>query len=270
MAEERTQRRLAAIMAADAAGYSRLMGLDEEGTLATLKSHRQLIDGLIADHAGRVFGSAGDSIIAEFASPVEAVRCATRTQLELEQRNIDLPEAKRICFRIGINLGDVIVEGGDLYGDGVNIAAWIEGLADPGSVYVSQTVFSHVQAKVSLRFEDLGERSLKNMAEPVPVYRVSGSVASGGDVAPIKVGSSSKPSIAVLPFNNMSADQEQAYFSDGITEDILTALSRFNSLFVIARHSSFEYRDRAIDVRRAGRQLGVRYIVEGSDEPDML
>ena len=265
------ERRLAAILAADVVGYSRLMQTDEAGTLAALKDRRsKILQPMVAKHRGRVVKVMGDGVLVEFASAVNAVACAIELQEAMEAANAGLLEDRRIELRIGINLGDVIVEGGDLYGDGVNIAAWIEGLADPGSVYVSQTVFSHVQAKVSLRFEDLGERSLKNMAEPVPVYRVSGSVASGGDVAPIKVGSSSKPSIAVLPFNNMSADQEQAYFSNGITEDILTALSRFNSLFVIARHSSFEYRDRAIDVRRAGRQLGVRYIVEGSDEPDML
>jgi len=167
-------------------------------------------------------------------------------------------------LRVGINVGDVMVEGSDLYGDGVNVAARLEAVADAGGVFVSQTVFNHVNGKTKLRFEYLGERSLKNMAEPVRVHRALGPIAAAQEIATTKVGISSKPSIAVLPFNNMSADQEQAYFSDGITEDILTELSRFNSLLVIARHSSFEYRDRTIDVRRAGRELGVRYLVEGS------
>jgi TolB-like protein/class 3 adenylate cyclase len=265
MAEERIQRRLAAILAADVVGYSRLMERDEAGTLTALKARRsEVLKPTVSQHHGRVVKFMGDGVLIEFPSAVDAVECAVRLQEAMETANSGLLEDKRIVLRIGINLGDVVVEGTDLYGDGVNLAARLEALADAGSVFVSQTVFSHVKGKTKLDFEDLGERSLKNMAEPVHVYKVSGTNIARDEVGSIKVGSSSKPSIAVLPFDNMSGNRDQDYFTDGITEDIITDLSRFNSLHVIARHSSFAYRGKAIDVRQIGRELGVQYLLEGS------
>jgi Predicted integral membrane protein len=203
-------------------------------------------------------------VLVEFASAVDAVECAVVLQEGMETANAELPEDRRIVLRIGINLGDVMIEGGDLYGDGVNIAARLEALAEPGSVYISQTVFSHIQAKVNLRFEDLGERSLKNMVDPLRVYRVFPSAGSGTEAKPGEINSPSKPSIAVLPFTNMSGDPEQEYFSDGITEDIITELTRFRQLFVIARNSSFMFRGKSVDIADVGRKLGVQYVVEGS------
>ena len=268
MARERVERRLAAILAADVVGYSRLMGEDEEATLRTLKAYRVLIDGLIANHRGRVFGGAGDSVIAEFASPVEAVRCAIGIQQTLEESNADLPENRRMRFRIGVNLGDVMVEGDNLYGDGVNVAARLEGLAEPGGVCLSGMVHQSVEAKVDLAFDDLGDQEVKNIAKPVRAYRVvvepsPGAVTVPGP-QPQRSPVTDKPSIAVLAFNNMSGDPEQEYFSDGITEDIITALSAVHSFFVIARNSSFTYKGRAVDVKTIGRELGVQYVLEGS------
>ncbi len=260
------QRKLTAILAADVAGYGRLMGHDEEATLVTLRACRRVIDRLVANHRGRVFGSAGDSMIAEFASPVEAVRCAVGIQEKLGSLNADLPEDRRMRFRIGVNLGDVMVEGDNLLGDGVNIAARLEALAEPGGVCVSGSVFEQVKGKLDAAFQDMGEREVKNIAEPVRVYRiriaepVSRSMPSASDSLPLP----DKPSIAVLPFTNMSGDPEQEYFSDGITEDIITELSKFHELFVIARNSSFVYRDRAVNIQEVGRELGVRNILEGS------
>ncbi len=241
------ERRLAAILAADVVGYSRLIGADEEATIRTLRAYREVIDGLVATHRGRVFGTAGDSVIAEFASPVEAVRCAAEVQQELGKRNADVPDHRRMEFRIGVNLGDVVVEGDDLLGDGVNVAARLQELADPGSVYVSDDIHRHVDGKVDLTFADLGDQSLKNIAAPVRVYCWSeGGGASATEAAlPLP----DKPSIAVLPFINMSGDPEQEYFSDGITEDIITELSRFHSLFVIARNSSFAFNGQSLDVK---------------------
>ena len=260
------ERRLAAILAADVVGYSALMETDEEATLVTLSAYRQVIDGLVTDHRGRVFGSAGDSVIAEFASPVEAVRCAAEIQLELKQRSANLAEDRRMRFRIGVNLGDVVVEGDNLFGDGVNVAARLQALADPGGIYVSGTVFDQVEGKLDFGFDDLGAQQVKNIAKPVRIYRVSFGESRGA--ADVRVSEPlplpDKPSIAVLPFANMSGDPEQEYFSDGITEDIITELSRFRSLFVIARNSSFAFKDQSIDVAEIGRKLGVRYIVEGS------
>jgi TolB-like protein/Tfp pilus assembly protein PilF len=260
------ERRLAAILAADVVGYSRLVRTDEEGTLRTLSAYREVIDGLVAEHSGRVFGSAGDSVIAEFASPVEAVRCAAEVQQELAQRNADAPEDRRMVFRIGVNLGDVVVEGDDLLGDGVNIAARLQELADPGGIYVSDDIHRHVDGKVDLTFADLGDQSLKNIDTPVRVHRVESRDAGlGRATAPSeRLPLPDKPSIAVLPFTNMSGDSEQEYFTDGITEDIITELSRFRSLFVIARNSSFSFRGHAVDVKELSERLGVRYIVEGS------
>jgi TolB-like protein/Tfp pilus assembly protein PilF len=260
------ERRLAAILAADVVGYSRLVGKDEEGTLRMLSAYREVIDGLVAEHRGRVFGSAGDSVIAEFASPVEAVRCAVEFQRELGKRNTDLPDDRRMEFRVGVNLGDVVVDGGNLLGNGVNVAARLEELAEPGGVYISDDVYRQVEGKVELGFSDLGDQSVKNIVKPVRVHRVMldepGSVASLGAKDALSL--PDKPSIAVLPFDNLSGDLEQEFFADGMAEDIITGLSRCRWFFVIARNSSFTYKGHAVDVKLVSRELGVRYVVEGS------
>jgi len=263
MSEQLSRRRLAAILAADVAGYSRLMGADEEGTLAALKARRkEVLEPLVARHGGRVFKIAGDSVLVEFASAVHAVQCAIELQQEMAAANAELPPERHIVLRIGVNLGDIMVEASDLYGDGVNIAARLEGIAEPGGVLVSGAVFDYVRNKLAAGFESLGTQSLKNIAEPIRVYRVlPGAAASPG--RPV-LALPDKPSIAVLPFENMSGDAAQEYFADGVVEDIITALSRFRNLFVIARNSSFTYKGRAVDVKQVGRELGVRYILEGS------
>lgn len=267
MAADRLQRRMAAVLAADVVGYSRLVGRDEESTLPTLKAYRSIIDKLVATHAGRIFGSAGDSVIVEFASPVEAVRCAAEIQFEIDRCNAARPEASRMRFRIGINLGDVVVDGDNLMGDGVNVAARLESLAEAGGICVSRAVRDQVRDRLAVSFVDLGERSVKNIARPLRVFRID---RQGAPAAPVvePAAEASRPpsrsSIAVLPFTNMSSDPEQDYFADGIVEDIITALARFRHLFVIARNSSFAYRNQAVDIRRIGEELGVRYIVEGS------
>jgi adenylate cyclase len=267
MASDSVKRRLAAILAADIAGYSRLMGADEEGTLARLKAHRaELIDPKNKQHRGRVVKTTGDGILIEFPSVVDAVRCAIEVQQAMLERNAKVPEEKRIEFRVGINLGDVMVEGRDLYGDGVNIAARLEALSEPGGICISETVLNHVGDKVAFDVEDSGEQMLKNIARPVHVYRIlvdprqrrAPKAAVGNPALP------EKPSIAVLPFQNMSGDPEQEYFSDGVVEEIITALSRMRWLFVIARNSSFTYKGRSVDVKQVGRELGVRYVLEGS------
>ena len=259
------ERRLAAILAADAVGYSRLMGGDEEATLATLNAYREVIDRLVADHHGRVFGSAGDSVIAEFASPVEAVRCAVEIQQEFEARNANLPENRRMRFRIGVNLGDVMAEGDNLFGDGVNVAARLQELAEAGGVSVSGTVFDQVDGKLDLGWEDIGAQAVKNISKPVRVYQARFETGRGErSTATAALSLPDKPSIAVLPFVNMSGDSEQKYFSDGVTEDIITELSRFRELFVIARNSSFSYKGKAVKVQDIATDLGVRYVLEGS------
>jgi adenylate cyclase len=263
MAEERTQRRLAAVFAADVAGYSRLMGADEEGTLARLKVlRRDLLDPKIEEHRGRIVKTTGDGLLAEFASVVDALRCAVDVQRGMAERNGQVEPEKRIEFRVGINVGDIVFDRGDIYGDGVNVAARLEGLAEPGGICVSGRVQEDARGKLDLAFEDLGEQRLKNIAWPVRVYRVQfgDQAATPGANSPIL----DKPSIAVLPFQNMSGDPGQQYFSDGITEDIITELSRFRQLHVLARNTSFRYRGQDIDVIRAGRELGVQYLVEGS------
>jgi adenylate cyclase len=274
-------RRLAAILAADVAGYSRLMGVDEEGTLERLKAlRRELVDPKIAEHHGRIVKTTGDGMLVEFPSVVDAVRCAVEVQQATPDRNTGLAADNRIELRIGVNLGDVIVEGDDLYGDGVNIAARIEALADAGGVFVSNTVHDHVRDRLPFVFEDLGEQQVKNIARPVRVYRVrpEGPLpsppppAGEGSAHSARVGAADppalplpdKPSIAVLPFANMSGDPQQEYFADGMVEEIITALSRIRWLFVIARNSSFTYKGQAIDVKQVGRELGVRYVLEGS------
>jgi TolB-like protein len=258
-------RRLAAILAADVAGYSRLMGADEEGTLERLKAlRRELLDPKIAEHHGRIVKTTGDGLLVEFASVVDAVRCAVAVQQAMPERNTGVGADNRIELRIGINLGDVIVEGDDLYGDGVNIAARIEALADAGGVFVSNTVHDHVRDRLPFVFEDLGEQQVKNITRPVRVYRVREARTAAKSVSTPSLPLPDKPSIAVLPFANMSGDPEQEYFADGMVEEIITALSRIRWLFVIARNSSFTYKGQAIDVKHVGRELGVRYVLEGS------
>jgi TolB-like protein/class 3 adenylate cyclase len=260
---DRVERRLTAVLAADVAGYSRLMGLDEEGTHSQLQDHlRSLVDPKIAEHRGRVVKNTGDGLLAEFASVVDAVRCAVDVQRGMAERNTDVPRDKRIEFRIGINIGDVMIDHGDIFGDGVNVAVRLEGIAEPGGICVSGRVLEDVQGKLDITFEDAGEQQLKNIVRPVRVYRVrlSGTVATSRTILPLP----DKPSIAVLPFQNLSGDPEQEYFADGVVEEIITALSRSRHLFVIARNSSFTYKGRAVDVKQVGRELGVRYVLEGS------
>jgi adenylate cyclase len=265
--EQRTERKLAAILAADVAGYSRLMGMDEEGTHARLKTYRrELIDPKIAEYRGRVVKATGDGMLVEFPSVVDTVRCAIEVQRALAERNKEVSDDKRIELRVGINLGDVIVDADDIHGDGVNIAARLEALAEPGGICISQTVLNHARDKISFEVEDAGEQTLKNIARPIHVYRIivdprQRQVARAQEKA---LALPDKPSIAVLPFQNMSGDSEQEYFADGIVEEIITALSRIRWLFVIARNSSFTYKGRAIDVKQVGRELGVRYVLEGS------
>ena len=262
MAEERSKRRLAAILAADVVGYTRLMQVDEAGTLATLKARRRdILQPILARHNGRIIKLMGDGVLVEFASAVDAVECAARLQEAMAAANAGQPQDHHIILRIGVNLGDVIVEGSDLYGDGVNIAARLELIAEPGSILISSTAHDHVSNKTKLGFDDLGAQALKNIAEPIRAYRVTGTPAVS--VATPKA-ASEKPSIAVLPFENMSGDPEQEYFSDGLTEDIITELSRFRNLLVIARNSSFTFKRQAVDVMEVGRKLGARYVVEGS------
>jgi adenylate cyclase len=261
MADLRAERRLAAILAADVAGYSRLMGNDEEGTLAELKAcRRELIDPKLHEHRGRIVKTTGDGALVEFASAVDAVRCAIEIQRSMAERNAAIPETHRIEFRIGINVGDIIIDEGDIYGDGVNIAARVESLASPGAICLSEDAYKQVKTKLTLDANDLGEQQLKNIAQPVRVFgiRVDGPVAHQGPSLP------DRPSIAVLPFQNMSGDSDQDYFCDGVVEDIITGLSRIKWLFVIARNSSFIYKGRVIDVKQVGRELGVRYVLEGS------
>jgi adenylate cyclase len=243
----RVERRLAAILAADVAGYSRLMGQDEADTLARLRTHRrELIDPKIAEHKGRIVKTTGDGILIEFPSVVEAVACAVAVQRGMAERNAGTPENQRIVFRVGVNLGDVIVEDGDIHGDGVNVAARLEALAEPGGVCVSGTVRDHIGDRLDLVLNDMGDQSLKNIARPVRVYRARLGEMEGGTAA-VSVESGpvlalpDKPSIAVMPFANMSGDPEQEYFADGMVEEIITALSRIRWLFVIARNSSFSY-----------------------------
>jgi adenylate cyclase len=258
----RIERRLTAILAADIAGYSRLMGADEIGTARALREHRAAIDPMVASHGGRIVKTTGDGILLEFHSIVAAVECAVAVQKLMAERNADVPEHQRMLFRIGINLGDVLIEGDDLLGDGVNVAARLEGIAEPGGIYISDAVHQQVRDKLDMTFEDKGEQRLKNIARPVRVYRMqpAGAAVSSRPTLPLP----ERPSVAVLPFENMSGDPAQDYFSDGIAEDVITELSRFRSLFVVARNSSFSMRGKTVDVTEVGRRLGVRYVVEGS------
>jgi adenylate cyclase len=263
LASERVERRLTAILAADIAGYSRLMGADEEGTLAQLKAHRRdLIDPKIVEHRGRIVKTTGDGMLVEFASVVDALRCAVEVQRAMVGRNAEVAQQKRLEFRVGINVGDIIIDGGDIYGDGVNVAARLEGVAEPGGICVSGWVLEATRGNLDLAFEDVGEQQLKNIARPVHIYRVG----LGGAPATARptLALPDKPSIAILPFQNMSGDPEQEYFADGMVEEIITALSRIRWLFVIARNSSFTYKGHAVDVKQVGRELGVGYVLEGS------
>jgi adenylate cyclase len=258
-------RRLAATLAADVAGYSRLIGADEGGTLTRLKAIRaELVDPTIAAHSGRLVKTTGDGLLVEFGSVVGALRCATEVQAGLVERNATTPADKRIELRIGINMGDIVVEDGDIFGDGVNVAARMEALADPGGICVSARVQEDAAGKLDLDFEDMGEQALKNIARPVRVYRIASDAVSARARETPALPLPDKPSVAVLPLTNMSVDPEQEFLADGIAEDIITALSRYPSLFVIARNSSFTYKGRAVDVKAVGRELGVRYVLEGS------
>ncbi|SHH58560.1 adenylate/guanylate cyclase domain-containing protein [Bradyrhizobium erythrophlei] len=272
MTSERLERRLAAVLAADVAGYSRLMGIDEEGTLARLKAFRKtLVDPTIAAHRGRIVKTTGDGMLVEFASAVDAVRSAVEVQRGVAEQNATVAKDQRIEFRIGIHVGDIIFDENDIFGEGVNIAARLEGIAEPGGVCVSNDAYRQVRGKVEIVFDDMGPQLLKNIAEPMQSWRVrlsgqtSSAVKSGSVVShPQPLSLPDKPSIAVLPFQNMSGDPEQEYFADGMVEDIITALSRFKSLFVIARNSSFCYKGKTVDIKQVGRELGVRYVLEGS------
>ena len=308
MAELREERRLAAILAADMVGYSRLVGNDERGTIARQKAHRTgLIDPKIAEHHGRIVKTTGDGFLAEFASVVDAIECAIAIQQAMADREAGEPEERRIQYRMGINLGDIVIDGEDILGDGVNVAARLEGLAEPNGICLSRAARDQVRDKLDLALEDLGEIEVKNIARPVRVFRVLTDergiatrrkkaarpaswrlaalaavlvVGAAGAVAiwlkpwapaeqPAPVGQATlplpdKPSIAILPFDNLSGESEQEYFADGITEDITTELSRFRDLFVIARTSAFVYKGKAVNVREVGRELGVRYVLEGS------
>jgi Predicted integral membrane protein len=272
LSSEHVERRLAAILAADVAGSCRLIGIDEEGTLAQLKALRKtLFDPKIAEHHGRIVKNTGDGALVEFASVVDAVRCADEIQRGMAEHNIDVPEVKRIEFRIGIHVGDIIIEDHDIFGDGVNIAARLEGIAEPGGVCMSDDAYRQIRGKVEIACDDMGQQSLKNIADPMRAWRVrltgqtalevgSGSAVSQPRALPLP----DKPSIAVLPFENMSGDPEQVYFADGIVEEIITALSRNKQLFLIDRNSSFMFKGRAVDVKQVARELGVRYVLEGS------
>ena len=272
MTDNRVERRLAAILAADVAGYSRLTGLDEEGTHVRLRERlRGLADPKISEHRGKVVKHTGDGVLAEFGSVVDAVRCAIEVQRGMAEQNATMPQVKRIEFRIGIHVGDIIVDDNDIFGDGVNIAARLEGIAEPGGVCISDDAQRQVRGKVDFAFEDMGAQNLKNIVEPMRAWRLRMN-ASGSPAAMIEPPVEStqalalpdKPSIAVLPFQNMSGDPEQEYFADGMVEEIITALSRFKWLFVIARNSSFTFKGKAVDVKEVGRRLGVRYVLEGS------
>jgi adenylate cyclase len=264
VAAQRIERRLAAILAADVAGYSRLIGAAEEATLNQLKAIRaELIDPTIHEHRGRIVKTTGDGLLVEFASVVDALRCAVEMQRAAAERNAGIPADLRLDFRVGIHQGDIVVEDGDILGDGVNIAARLEGLAEPGGICVSARVHEDAAGKLDLAFENLGEQQLKNIARPVRVYRLRFDGMSAATHRPV-LALPDKPSIAVLPFANMSGDSEQEYFADGMVEEIITALSRIRWLFVIARNSTFTYKGHAVDIKQVGRELGVRYVLEGS------
>ncbi|WP_245287989.1 adenylate/guanylate cyclase domain-containing protein [Bradyrhizobium sp. Ec3.3] len=262
-------RRLVAVFAADVEGYSRLMGADEVGTLQGLTKRRAILDKLIGDHRGRIANTAGDSVLAEFGSAVDAVQCAVEVQTALAEANAGVPTDKRINFRIGVHIGDVMIRAGDLFGDGVNIAARLQSIAAPGSVCISGATYDQVRKVLPVTFVDLGVQQVKNIQEPIRAYQVNAPAEAREAHARVAETESppplpDKPSIAVLPFENMSGDPEQEYFADGMVEEIITALSRFKWLFVIARNSSFTFKGKAVDVKEVGHRLGVRYVLEGA------
>jgi len=258
----RVGRRLAAIVAADVAGYSRLIGLDEVGTARSLREHRKVTDALVAKHGGRLVKTTGDGVLLGFPSVVDAVECAVAMQAMMAQRNEGIPQDRRMLFRIGINLGDILIEGDDILGDGVNVAARLEGIAEPGGICVSSSAYEQVRDKVPVNFTDLGEQNLKNIAHPIHAYAV-GLNASASQTAPLP-SSTPRLSIVVLPFANIGGDPEQEYFADGVTEALTTDLSRMNGAFVIARNTAFTFKGKAVDVKKLGRELNVRYLLEGS------
>jgi len=268
MTKEGWKRKLTALLSADVEGYSRLMGDDEEATILTLTLYRQVMTALIQQHGGRVVDSPGDNLLAEFASAVDAVQGAVAIQRELKTKNTELPPHRRMEYRIGINVGDVLVDGERIYGDGVNITARLENLADGGGICISGTAYDQVKNKLSLGYEYQGEQAVKNITDPIRVYRIGRKSETA--ISPMNEKQAAmhlvpdKPSLAVLPFINMSRDPEQEYFSDGMTEDIITALSRIRWFFIIARNSTFAYKGRAVDVRKVAKELGVRYVLEGS------
>ncbi len=271
MASDRVERRLAAILVADVVGYSRLVGVDEEGTLARLKVLREeLIDPCVARHQGRVVKTMGDGILVEYPSVVDAVRSAVEVQQAVAAREADMPEDRRIAFRVGVNMGDIVVDGDDILGDGVNIAARLESLAEAGGICIASNVREQLFGKVAIDFEDIGEQVVKNISRPIRAYRIrpliqaTFAAAAVADVSVPVPGFGGRPAIAVLPFDNLSGDPEQEYFADGIAEDILTRLAMWRWLPVIARNSSFTYKGRAVDVKQAGNELGARYVLEGS------
>jgi TolB-like protein/class 3 adenylate cyclase/Tfp pilus assembly protein PilF len=272
LSREHVERRLAAILAADVAGSCRLIGIDEEGALAQLKALRKtLFDPKISDHRGRIVKNTGDGALVEFGSVVDALRCAVEIQRSMAEQNIGVPQVKRIEFRIGIHVGDIVIEENDIFGDGVNIAVRLEEIAEPGGISISDDARRQIRCKFDITFEDTGSQSLKNIAEPIRVWRVRiAAIASSEMVTNLSSETAQplplpdKPSIAVLPFENMSGEPEQEYFADGMVEDIITGLSRSKSLFVIARHSTFTYKGKAVDIKQVGRELGVRYVLEGS------
>src|SRR6516225_7514836 len=266
----KVSRRLVAVFAADVEGYSRLMGADEVGTLKGLTERRAILDRLIGEHGGRIANTAGDSVLAEFGSAVDAVQCAVEAQAALAEENVSLASDRCIRFRIGVHIGDVLIRAGDLFGDGVNIAARLQSIAKPGGVCISGATYDQVRKALPMTFVDLGVQQVKNIQEPIRAYQV-GAPSGTREAAPTRVAEADsppplpdKPSIAVLPFQNMSGDPDQEYFADGMVEEIITALSRFKSLFVIARNSSFTFKGKAVDVKDVGRRLGVRYVLEGS------
>jgi len=263
MTTQEVKRKLTAILSADVKGYSRLMGEDEEGTIQTLNTYKEAMSNLIQQQRGRVVDAPGDNVLAEFGSVVDALRCAVDIQKELKNRNVQLPENRRMEFRIGVNLGDVVEEGEKIFGDGVNIAARLESLAEAGGICISGSAHEQVENKVAVNFEYLGEHIVKNITRPVRVYRVITQLGVAHEMDK-RLELPEKPSIAVLPFANMSGDPEQEYFSDGITEDLITDLYKISGLFVIARHSVFTYKGKAVRVDQVGRELGVRYVLEGS------
>jgi TolB-like protein/class 3 adenylate cyclase len=263
----RVGRRLSAILAADVAGFSRLMGLDEVGTAHTLREHRAVIDALVAKHGGRIVKTTGDGLLLEFPSVVDAVECALAVQTVMAERNEGVEQDRRMLLRIGINLGDILIEGDDILGDGINVAARLEGIAEPGGICISSSVYDQVRGKVAVEFADLGEQSLKNIARPVQAYAVVGDrlgpATKGGSTKP-SPSSAPRLSIVVLPFANIGGDPEQDYFVDGVTESLTTDLSRISGSFVIGRHTAFTYKGKAVDLKQIGRELNVRYVLEGS------